>query len=58
MLPAGWEARRWSSGAMRRVRGLRDLTVLLRALLVHLADECSLSETAVRKRLIPSNLHG
>ena len=33
---------------MRRARGIRDAETLLRMLLVHLADGCSLKETALR----------
>lgn len=48
LLPEGWQAMAWVSGAVRRERGLSDPERLLRALLAHLADGCSLVETAVR----------
>ena len=47
-LPEGWEAAARSMGALRRTRGIKDAQTLLRVLLVHLADGCSLQETAVR----------
>lgn len=50
ILPEGWEAAARSTGALRRARGVSDAAVLLRTLLVHLADGCSLHETAVRVR--------
>jgi len=37
-------------GAWERVRGFRSKEVLLRTLLIHIAAECSLKETAVRAR--------
>jgi len=49
-LPENWEAAARQTGALRRARGIRDAPTLLRALLVHLADGCSLAETAVRVR--------
>jgi hypothetical protein len=48
LLPLGWEAAAAELGALRRARGIPDPAVLLRTLLVHLADGCSLRETAVR----------
>jgi hypothetical protein len=48
--PPGWEAAARSLGALRRGRGIRDPATLLRCLLVHLAEGCSLAETAVRVR--------
>ncbi len=48
--PAGWEAAARSLGALRRSRKIRDPATLLRCLLVHLVDGCSLAETAVRVR--------
>jgi len=47
-LPAGWEQAAREQGALRRARGIGDAATLLRVLLVHLADGCSLQETAVR----------
>jgi hypothetical protein len=49
-LPAGWEQAAREQGALRRARGIADAATLLRVLLVHLADGCSLQETAVRVR--------
>lgn len=49
-LPAGWERAAREQGALRRARGIADAPMLLRVLLVHLADGCSLQETAVRVR--------
>lgn len=49
-LPEGWQEAARSHGALKRVRSIRDPTVLLRTLLVHLADGCSLIETSVRVR--------
>jgi hypothetical protein len=48
LLPAGWEQKAKALGALRRARGVRDARTLLRILLLHLADGCSLKETAVR----------
>lgn len=48
LLPPGWEAQARLCGALRRVRGIPDAQTLLRVLLVHLADGCSLAETVAR----------
>ena len=48
MLPAQWEAKAVELGAVRRLRGFGSVSSLLRVLLIHLADGCSLRETAVR----------
>lgn len=48
MLPAQWEAKASELGAVRRLRGFDSVGTLLRVLLIHLADGCSLRETAVR----------
>lgn len=48
LLPAGWQAQAKESGALRRCRGFSDASRLLRVLLIHLVDGCSLRETAVR----------
>jgi hypothetical protein len=49
MLPAGWEAKATELGAVRRqLRGFASVGAMLRVLLIHLADGCSLRETAVR----------
>jgi len=49
-LPAGWKRQARALGALRRARQIRGPTLLLRALLVHLACGCSLVETATRLR--------
>jgi hypothetical protein len=48
LLPEGWQARARECGALRRGRGIADARTLLRVMLVHLAQGCSLRETAVR----------
>ena len=49
MLPANWEAKATELGAVRRqLRGFANVSSMLRVLLIHLADGCSLRETAVR----------
>jgi hypothetical protein len=49
-LPSGWEDQARMSGALRRSRGVENPAALLRVLLMHLAQGCSLAETAVRAR--------
>ena len=49
-LPAGWEDQARQLGALRRCRKIPDAKVLLRLLLLHLAEGCSLRETAVRAK--------
>ena len=48
MLPAKWESKAAELGAVKRLRGFTSVGSLLRVLLIHLADGCSLRETAVR----------
>lgn len=48
LLPDGWREQARTLGALRRARGIADASTLLRVLLVHLADGCSLAETAAR----------
>ena len=49
VMPAQWEAKAAELGAVRRqLRGFKDVSSMLRVLLIHLADGCSLRETAVR----------
>lgn len=48
MLPEGWQAQAKALGALRRCRAFPDAARLLRVLLIHLAEGCSLRETAVR----------
>jgi len=50
ILPEGWQAQARELGALRRCRGFRDAGSLLRVMLIHLGDGCSLRETAVRAR--------
>lgn len=47
-LPEGWREKARETGALRRARGFDDAEALLRCLLVHLAEGCSLRETAAR----------
>jgi hypothetical protein len=49
-LPPGWELKAKELGALRRCRKFPDAQVLLRILLIHLTEGCSLRETAVRAR--------
>lgn len=50
MLPVQWQAKAVELGAVRRLRGFDSVEALLRVLLIHLADGCSLRETVVRAR--------
>ena len=50
-LPVGWRAKARELGAIRRSTGLSDPSVLLRVLLIHLADGAGLRETSVRAQL-------
>ena len=47
-LPEGWSGKAKELGALRRCRKVPDAERLLRTLLIHLAEGCSLRETAVR----------
>ena len=49
-LPKGWDERAFELGAMARARGFRDPEALLRTLLIHFSQGCSLMETVVRAR--------
>ncbi|HEX9597488.1 MAG TPA: IS4 family transposase [Anaerolineales bacterium] len=49
-LPYGWEEKARECGALTRARGVSGPEALLRVLLIHIANGCSLSETAVRAR--------
>ena len=49
-LPVGWEDKARELGALRRCRNFSGAVALLRTLLIHLADGCSLRETVVRAR--------
>ena len=51
-LPAQWQAKAVELGAVRRqLRSFDDVASVLRVLLIHLADGCSLRETAVRAQV-------
>lgn len=49
-LPQGWEEQARLTGALRRTRRIQSAEALLRILLLHLANGCSLVETAARAR--------
>ena len=49
-LPRGWQDKAKEYGALRRCRKVPDAETLLRVLLIHLAEGCSLRETSVRAR--------
>jgi hypothetical protein len=49
-LPMGWQSKARELGALQRCRKFGNAETLLRTLLIHLADGCSLRETAVRAR--------
>lgn len=49
-LPQGWEEQAWNLGALKRCREFPDASALLRTMLIHLVDGCSLRETVVRAR--------
>jgi hypothetical protein len=49
-LPCGWEEKAKELGALRRCRKIPNAQVLLRLLLIHLAEGCSLRETAARAK--------
>lgn len=48
MLPSSWQAKAKELGALRRCRESGNASTLLRVMLIHLVDGCSLRETAVR----------
>src|SRR4030067_3523991 len=49
-LPSGWQTKAKERGAVRRCRKFDNAETLLRILLIHLADGCSLRETVVRAK--------
>jgi len=49
-LPAGWEEKAKELGALRRCRKVADAQSLLRVLLIHVGEGCSLRETALRAK--------
>jgi hypothetical protein len=51
VLPDGWQQAARQMGALRRTRGFKDAGSLLRAMMIHLVDGCSLRETAERLRV-------
>jgi hypothetical protein len=50
LLPEGWRDKARELGALRRCRKVPDAESLLRVLLIHLAEGCSLRETALHAR--------
>jgi len=50
-LPVGWEEKAKELGALRRCRKFPNAGVLLRTLLIHLGDGCSLRETAAMAKM-------
>ena len=51
LFPAGWQQMAWQSGAVERLRGFPSPDVLLRMLLLHVAQGYSLRETVVRAKV-------
>jgi hypothetical protein len=49
-LPRGWEEQARIAGALQRARGVSGAEALLRTLLIHLSNGCSLAETSVRAK--------
>ena len=49
-LPEGWVKKGRESGAFSRSRGVKSVKVLLRVLLIHLADSCSLRQATTRAK--------
>src|SRR5260370_6365192 len=47
-LPDGWQDKARECGALTRARGVGSADALLRVLLIHIANGCSLAETSVR----------
>lgn len=50
MLPVHWQDKAKELEAVRRLRGFSNVEAMLRVMLIHLADGCSLRETAARAR--------
>src|SRR6201998_504242 len=48
ILPSSWESKAKETGSLRRCRGFANASQLLRVMMIHLVDGCSLRETAVR----------
>ena len=51
MLPDQWMRKARELGAFQRARGIADARVLLKVMLIHLAEGCALRETAARASL-------
>ena len=51
MLPDQWMNKARELGAFQRARGITDARVLLKVMLIHLAEGCGLRDTAVRAAL-------
>jgi hypothetical protein len=51
VLPQGWQEAARRTGALRRTRGFKNAASLLRSMMIHLVDGCSLRETAQRARI-------
>lgn len=49
-LPIGWEEKAYQLGAMQRKRKIKTPSDLLRILLIHLTDNCSMKEAVVRAK--------
>ncbi len=49
-LPTGWEQKAKELGAISRQRKILSAEILLRLLLIHLADGCSMRETVIRAK--------
>src|SRR5260370_10696184 len=47
-LPEGWRQKAGECGALTRARGIAGPDALLRILLIHIANGCSLAETSLR----------
>lgn len=50
LFPSGWQDQARRSGAVERLRGFESIDDLMRTLLLHVAQGCSLRETAVRAK--------
>jgi Transposase DDE domain len=51
LLPDGWMQKAREFGAFQRARGIADARVLLKVMLIHLAEGCGLRDTAARASL-------
>ena len=49
-LPTGWRVKANELGVLKRKRNIKSSSVLLRIFLIHLADGCSLRDTATRAK--------